>query len=233
MVKNYKAKISKVSQLTAETFGLRISLNNGDIFTFEPGQFVNILVAPSTRRSYSIGSSPVHNDYIDLYADVIFGGPGSLFFQNAKVGQEVELLGPLGSFVYKDDPRPAYFFSTGTGIVPFMSMLSYALETLKTKRQLVLYQGFRYSKDVFAHEFFTSLAAKYPNFTYKMTLSKPEPVWTGLRGRITEYYLADLKTIDKNICASICGSKNVITDVQTKLNQIGVPAGQIYFEQFY
>jgi NAD(P)H-flavin reductase len=114
-----------------------------------------------------------------------------------------------------------------------MSMLSYALETLKTTRTLVLYQGFRYEKDIFAHEFFTSLATKYPNFSYKLTLSKAGDDWMGLRGRITEYYLADLKDADKDVCAYICGSKNVIADVQTKLNQIGIPAGQIYFEQFY
>lgn len=231
-VKILKTKVSSREDIAHQVHKIRINFAEGESLDFQPGQFVNILVAPATRRSYSIASSPADTNGIDLIADSIIGGPGSIFFANAREGDDVEVLGPLGHFVYKEEQNPAYFFATGTGVVPFISMISYALETLQTKRQIRMFLGFRHEQDIFYREFFENLSEKYPNFELVMSLSQPADDWQGLRGRITEHYLEYAKQT-QDFSGYICGSRTMIDEVVLNLTNLGVAKENIHYEQYY
>lgn len=231
-VKIYKTKIASNETIAKDVRLLKISLTPPDTLDFQAGQFINILVAPSTRRSYSIASSPRDNSGIDLIADTVLGGPGSQFFANAKAGDDIEFLGPMGTFVYTESPKPAYFFATGTGVVPFISMIAYALETLHTQRQLKLFLGFRYEESVFYKEYFENLQTKYPNFEFILTLSKPSDSWQGKRGRISEHYPQVVEQ-KKDFEGYICGSRQMIDDVVARLTTAGVASENIHYEQYY
>jgi len=224
-----KGKIYSKSEVAKDTFAFRFTCDQMPTFGFQPGQFVTITVAPNVRRSYSIASIP-GKEYIELIADTKRGGPGSMFFVNSKVGDEFEFIFPLGVFVYKESLKPVYFFGTGTGIVPFMSMVEYALSVQKTPRNMTLYCGFRYEEEVFGKEFLELLDVQYQNFWFKLNLTQPTPEWTGSVGRITQYI--DMLT-ETDIEAYICGSNQMVTDTKARLIAKGVPEGQIYHEMFY
>lgn len=229
-VKNYNATVLENVLVAKDTYRMRIELENAPEFDFLPGQFVNILVAPMARRSYSIASSPHVKEYIETFANAVAGGPGSMFFKNSRAGDKISLLGPLGQFVYKEDTKPVYFFATGTGVTPFMSMIRYALEINKSGRQIVLVSGFRFAEDAFGQDTFTQLEKTYANFKYIQTLSRPADDWQGSKGRVTEY----VKLIeDRNSDAYLCGSQAMINDIQAMLLAHGLPVEQIYYEQFY
>ena len=137
-VQTLKGKIFSKSMIAQDTYALRFNCETMPIFDFLAGQFVTITVNPPTvRRSYSIASAP-GKDFIELIADTKRGGPGSQFFENSKVGDEFEFMFPLGVFFYKESPKPVYFFGTGTGIVPFMSMAEDALTNQKTTRNVTM-----------------------------------------------------------------------------------------------
>ena len=228
-VSTLQGKIFSTAQIAEDTFAIRFTCDEMPIFNFEPGQFVTITVAPKTPRSYSISSIP-GKEYIELIADTKKGGPGSMFFLNSKVGDEFEFLFPLGVFVYKDSPKPAYFFATGTGIVPFMSMVEYALSVQKTQRNITMYCSFRYEPEIFGKEFLELLDIQYQNFWFKLNLTQPSPQWTGPIGRITEY----IETLpETDIDVYICGSNQMVTEVKNQLIAKGVPDTQIYHEMFY
>lgn len=231
-VKIFKSKIAYVEEVAESVHKLNIPLIDGETIEFQAGQFVNVLVAPGVRRSYSIGSPPSYNTGIDLIADSVIGGPGSQFFANAKVGDNVEFLGPLGNFVYKEEDKPAYFFATGTGAVPFISMITYALETLQTQRHIKLFLGFRHEKNIYYQEHFERLANSFPNFEFILSLSQPETDWQGNRGRITEHYLKAVE-IEKNFAGYVCGSRKMIDDVVLNLTNAGIAKDNIYYEQYY
>ncbi|HRP37630.1 MAG TPA: FAD-binding oxidoreductase, partial [Candidatus Dojkabacteria bacterium] len=93
-VKIFKSKIAYAEEIAESVHKLNIPLNEGETIEFQAGQFVNLLVAPGVRRSYSVASPPSYNTGVDLIADSVIGGPGSQFFANSKVGDEVEFLGP-------------------------------------------------------------------------------------------------------------------------------------------
>ncbi|WKZ27630.1 MAG: FAD-binding oxidoreductase [Candidatus Dojkabacteria bacterium] len=229
-VKNYQATVSIKEEVAKSTYLVRFSLPENETMDFLPGQFVTIAVAPNARRSYSIASSPSHNTYVETFADTFAGGPGSQFFENVKVGDQVSFLAPLGKFVYKSDNKPVYFYATGTGLTPFLSMISYALETEGTKRDIFLKQGFRNEENVFAEKILSDLSARFPNFHYEICLSQPTDEWHGTKGRITTTIDA---ITDTDIDVYICGAKQMITDVETAFKEKGVPPQQIYYEQFY
>lgn len=231
-VKIFKTKIASDETIAKDVRLLKILLTPPDVMDFQAGQFVNILVAPSVRRSYSIASSPTKNPQIDLIADTVLGGPGSQFFANAKSGDDIEFLGPMGTFVYIDSPKPAYYFATGTGVVPFISMITYALETLNTQRQIKLFLGFRYEESIFYKEYFENLQVKHPNFEFVLTLSKPVDGWQGRRGRISEHYPQVVEQ-NKDFDGYICGSRQMIDDVVARLTTAGVASENIHYEQYY
>ncbi len=231
-VKILRTKVSSHEDIANKVHKIRIIFSEGEGLEFQAGQFVNILVAPATRRSYSIASSPADLAGIDLIGDSVIGGPGSIFFANAKQGDDIEILGPLGNFVYKESQNPACFFATGTGVVPFISMISYALETVQTKRQIILFLGFRHEEDIFYREFFENLASQYTNFKFVMTLSKPSNDWSGLQGRITDHYIEYAKE-NQNFEGYVCGSRTMISEVVENLTNLGVPKENIYYEQYY
>ncbi|MFQ5493108.1 MAG: ferredoxin--NADP reductase [Candidatus Dojkabacteria bacterium] len=228
-VKNFKAEVSLKEEVAKNTYRLEMSVPKGDSFDFTPGQFVNLLVAPNTRRSYSIASLPNGNGF-ETYANTNAGGPGSKFFESVKVGDKVEVLGPLGKFVYTESDRPVKFFATGTGVTPFISMIGYALEIEKTTRPIMLFLGFRHEEDVFPKDMLDEFKKAHDNFDYEICISKPTDEWEGRKGRIT---LCIVDIHEKDVDAYICGSQGMINDVQQRLVDLGIPDDQIYYEQFY
>lgn len=230
-VQNLTLKVSDKQEIAHDTYLVRIANVNDEPLDFQPGQFATILVAPNTRRSYSIASVPGET-YIDLIADTVAGGPGSQFFEKIQVEDEVQFLFPLGNFTYLSNSKPAYFFATGTGLVPFLSMIKFALEQEQSNREIHLFVGFRHEEGVFYESVLEELASKYDNFKYTLTVSQPSDNWQGNKGRITEYY-QDMIEENADIDCYICGSRNMIEDVQAKLLAKNIAKEQIHFEQFY
>lgn len=223
------ANISEKYEIAKDTYLLRMVKPDNGVFEFEPGQFATVTVAEKTKRSYSIASIP-GKDYVDFIADTKRGGPGSQFFANAQVGDSVEMFIPLGKFFYVDGEKPVYFFGTGTGIVPFISMAEHALTQLKTQRQMYLYAGFRYEDEVFSKQDLAMLDVMNENFIFQVSLTQPTETWRGSTGRITKF-IDELTETD--IECYVCGSNEMVKDVAARLQEKGVPAEQIYFEMFY
>jgi len=216
--------------IAQDTHHLRIRPQLPDVFDFNPGQFVTITVAPMAKRSYSIASTPKQN-YIDLLADTKRGGLGSQFFVNAVAGQEVEVIGPLGIFTMRENDHPVMFWATGTGIVPFLSMIKDLLTTKASTKKIVLNCSFRFAEDIFGKEELEQLAKDHPNFTLNLYISRPNEAWTGKSGRITEYF--NTEKIDLAFDHYLCGAKEMISDVTAKITEQGTPKEQIYHEQYY
>lgn len=229
---NFKTIIATVTDkqtIAKDTFLVRMVSADMPVFDFLGGQFATITVAPNVKRSYSIASAP-GKAFLDFIADNRRGGPGSQFFTGVVVGQQVEMIVPLGNFFYVEGPKPVYFFATGTGQVPFMSMIEAALTQQHSTRLMTLYTGFRYIEDVFAKEFFELMDVQYENFIYKLNLTQPLPDWEGPTGRITQY----IDTLpDTDVECYICGSNEMVTDITARLQAKGVPVAQIHHEMFY
>ncbi len=229
----YAATIDLKEKASDQVYLMRFKLKEPATMEFKPGQFVSLDVGNFQRRSYSIGSDPNEKTYIDLYNDVAPMGPGSKFFLEKNVGDEVKFLGPLGQFIYREGSSlPVVFAATNTGVVPFYSMIFHALKYEKTTRPMKLYFGCRYEKDLFLIDQLRELENLYPNFELFITLSRPDENWKGNAGRITEYLKNDIKQGDQ-VETYICGGQGMISEVNEIFLSKGVSPDHIYFEKFY
>ncbi|MBL8015178.1 MAG: FAD-dependent oxidoreductase [Candidatus Doudnabacteria bacterium] len=199
-------------------------------FSFLAGQFMSVAVEGFVRRSYSLANPPHEAEVLVTYVDTTPGGPGSRFMQQVAENHEIDLLAPLGHFIYIEEKfRPAYFFATGTGIVPFISMIRHELETVKSGRQVVLHYGVKQEDHLLEKALWERLTQEFPNFAVHFYVSRSTE-WEGNKGRMTEFIN---QGIPADIDAYLCGGMQMIQDVEALLLAQGVHGGNIYYERFY
>lgn len=199
---------------------------------FTPGQYVSIKVANTRINCYSIAGHEGTNKF-HLLIDTSPGGPGSKYFESLKAGEKIAFLGPFGTFTLKpeDGAKHLVFMGTGSGLAPLICMIEAALKETKTQLPISLYFGLRFPADVFWQDYLQKLAQEYPNFTYKIVLSKPDDAWQGLKGHITDIAGADFP--DACDCSIyLCGSKAMIDESVKILTGNKCPQERIYFEKF-
>jgi NAD(P)H-flavin reductase len=230
-----KAVLKKKTFLTHDVVELCFEVKGE--FLHKAGQFVSVKVqSPQGQifRSYSISSKPQKN-YFELCIKVIENGLASNYLANLKEGNEIEFLGPIGNFTFQNQQgQTALFIGTGTGIAPLKSIIKEELEKGWPDKIHLLF-GVRYIKDIFYKEFFEKLAVKYKNFTFDLTLSRPEnESWAkegGKIGRVTDL-LKNLELNPAKTSAYICGLKEMVTETTEILQQKGLLKEALYFERF-
>ncbi|NGZ96268.1 MAG: hypothetical protein CV089_09095 [Nitrospira sp. WS110] len=229
------AEVVRVHDLTHDVRELDLRLISPATLDFQPGQFISFEIAvigkpyPMTR-AYSIASSPNQRDILTLIFNRVDHGPGSTFLFGLTPGDQVHFKGPGGNFRLRDDaPRNLLFVATGTGIAPIRSML-HTLLPKATPQVVCLLWGLRAQRDLYYQEELYDLMARYPLFQRTITLSRPDPGWTGPTGRVTALVQERVKTVD-NLAVYLCGNGGMIQDVTTLLRSKGLCP--IYREKWY
>ena len=206
-------------------------------FDFEAGQFISVKIEDKDIpciRGYSIASYPKKENSLSLCVKIIKNGRGSNWLNSLKEGQEMQFLGPNGKFVFepKSSTKNTLFIATGTGITPFKSMLEDQLLNKNNQNKFHLLFGVRYINGIFYEDVFKSLAAKFPNFTYDITISRPEkPDWNGNKGRVTAL-LENLQMDTTSTETYLCGLKAMLTEVSSILESKGMSSENVHKEQY-
>lgn len=221
------AIIESKEQLTKNVYLVNFKLQNPPNISFLAGQTISLHVGEGLNRSMSIASVPADHAHILMVHDISPMGPGSKWTLAHNVGDTGTFMAPLGIFLLDRSPRKKVFVATGTGIAPFRSMLLAGIDAPCT-----VYWGLRYEEDIYWREEFEQLARIYPKFTFNLILSKPTDRWGGLRGHVTEHVLAQETNMQESEFY-LCGNKEMVRDVDTKLIERGVPKAQIYKELYF
>ncbi len=103
-------------------------------------------------------------------------GVCSHYLCDAKVGDELQLTGPVGKrFLLPVDfaERDFVFLATGTGVAPFRGMLADLLES-GYEKTVTLVLGVPYADSILYDAEFQALVAKHPNFKYVVAVSRGE-----------------------------------------------------------
>jgi len=193
---------------------------------FKPGQFINLNVADREYRSYSICSEHRDKQCISIAAAVNYEGLGANYIKSLEKGDTVYFIGPSGRFCLKE-PLPArlVFVATGTGVAPFIPMLSYLKDT-QYQGDVLLYFGIRSESDVIFKEELDNFMLSVPHFCYQIYVSRPEN-WFGNIGRVNGFI-----PVDFDAHYYLCGHPNMIDDMLKKLSQENIPYDNIMFEKF-
>lgn len=164
-------------------------------------------------------------------------GVGSTYVFNLKPGDVVSAIGPFGDFHIKPTQREMVYIGGGAGMAPLRAHLSHLLETEQCARKITYWYGARSRQEVFYEDYFRELAGRYRNFSFHVALSSalPEDNWTGLAGFVHDVVLDEYlcrHPNPANVEYYLCGPPMMIKACTRMLENIGVPACQIAFDEF-
>lgn len=205
-----------------------VVFESGEDFKFRAGQYVSVKMSEKgERRDYSIAGRE-EGGRLALLVDVGPGGVGSKFFESVKEGEMMEILGPLGEFMVRDEDEKMVMIATGSGIAPIKIMVE---EEIEKGKKIWLVWGMRHEEDVFWVEMFEEWEKKYANFKFDLVLSKAGEDWKGERGHVQDVVEKELSEW-KDSGFYICGARETVEDVESWLLGNGVELGLIRKEKF-
>ncbi|MGO4332262.1 NO-inducible flavohemoprotein [Cupriavidus sp. 2TAF22] len=219
--------------------------DGGPVLNFEPGQYISIAVdvpALGVRqiRQYSLSDMPNGRSYrISVKRE---GGgtnpPGHvscLLHDHVKVGDEVQLAAPYGTFHIDVDARtPIVLISGGVGLTPMISMLKRAIQD--PQRQVVFVHGARNSGVHAMRDRLRETAKTYANLDVIVFYDDPLP--QDVAGRDYDYAgLVDVKAIKDAILLPdadyyICGPIPFMRMQHDALKELGIQEPHIHYEVF-
>lgn len=201
-------------------------------FNYVPGQFVSFTAdidgSPITR-AYSMASPPSGRCF-DLCLNRVEGGRFSPRLFDLQPGDQVQMTGPYGGFIFRQPVEDSILVATGTGIVPFRAMLHDQLPQDR-EHQFTLVFGVRYEHGLLYRAEFEELARKYPNFCFWPTLSRPSPNWTGRAGHVQQHLFEAIGD-RRDVNVFICGLKEMVDDVRPLLKAKGFERKRIIYEKY-
>lgn len=218
MKEKIKSKVLEIRNITESTYILKMEKNG---FVFKAGQYL-VLNVPGERkaREYSIYSSE-HDEFIELLIKEVDPGELSRQLKYLKVGTMVEISGPFGYFILKDEViennQEVVFVATGTGISPFHSIIR---SNLNLNYKII--HGVRYKYEAYEKE-------HYPDERFQLCSSRENGI--GFKGRVTDF----LKTqeVDCNALYYLCGNSAMVDEVIEYLEEKGLSSDNIKTEIFF
>lgn len=211
-------------------------------FSYEPGQFITIHFEARGklyRRSYSIANSPTdtREKLIEFAASYVAGGVASEFLFHLATGQTLNIAGPYGRLILKA-PYPARYIlvGTGTGIVPYLSMLPKLATMIQAcpSLQVMILEGVRAHEDALYVDIFRAFVKQHPAIQFQLCLSRPVQQNLGEGdhlGRVQTLF-SELSLDPKRDLVYLCGNPNMIDEAFALLIQQGFETKQIIREKY-
>ncbi len=236
-VRDYHGVVSRIEALTPTIKGIWIKLDHDEVLDFQAGQYVNLQLPDDVgTRAFSLANPPSSGNEIELNIRIVPGGVCTGWIhQHLKVGDRLSLTGPYGRFfVHKSANLPSLFMAGGSGLSSPRSMIHELLESGSTLPITLVY-GARNRQELYYHDEFTALAARYPHFTYVPALSNEEATsdWTGFRGFVHDAAKAHFNNDFRGRKAYLCGPPIMIEACISTLMQGRLFERDIYTEKFF
>jgi ferredoxin-NADP reductase len=228
--------LSRTEQQTHDTKTLRFQILDEGRFCAKPGQFLTFqwtIDGQRVRRSYTVSSSPVHENYVEITPKRMEHGCVSVFLnERAKPGLTVDASGPHGRFYFDEAlHKSIVLIAAGSGITPMISMLCY-IDDLELATPVTLLYCVRTAADIIFENELARLSRSLPNFKYEVCLSRPEPTWKGRSGRLTEEFVSQNVTDLDSPTFFLCGPSGFMDNARQILSSLGVSHDRILQESF-
>ena len=228
--------LAQIEPQTRDSKTLRFEIPKERGFHAKPGQFLTFQWTVDDQRvtrSYTISSSPIHENYVEITPKRMENGCVSVFLNGqAKPGLVVEASGPYGQFYFDETlHKSIVLIAAGSGITPMISMLSY-IDDLKLANPVRLLYCVRTRADIIFQGELERLGRSLPHFTYEVCLSRPDPNWKGHSGRLTEEIVSQNTTDLDSPTFFLCGPKGFMDSAHQILSTLGINEDRILQESF-
>jgi ring-1,2-phenylacetyl-CoA epoxidase subunit PaaE len=236
-------RIKEVKKETASCVSVLFEIpeDKKEIFSFKQGQSLTMrakINGEEARRTYSICSSPLDNEW-RVAVKKVEGGLFSTFAnEQLKKGDVLEVMEPVGKFYTELNPghKKNYLaFAAGSGITPVLSIIKTTLRT-EPQSSFTLVYGNRSRPSIIFFEELEGLKNKFlDRFNFINILSRERTDAPINYGRINTEKLNELSKLinyssfDETF---VCGPEEMIFCVKGFLEQKGMSKKKIHFELF-
>lgn len=154
--KVHDCKVIDVIKLAEDVFSIKVDISDFDV-SVKPGQFVNVKcgigLETYLRRPISVCDADIQQKTMTLAFQI--RGKGTKILAETKLGDIVNVMGPLGTEFYQPESGNIAVVGGGIGIFP----LYYLLKELPYCKRTT-YLGFRNKDAIFMEADFTSVSDK-------------------------------------------------------------------------
>ena len=151
-IKILPARVVKMQRAAPDVMLIDLKLPAHERLQFLAGQYIDLLLKGSVRRSFSMANAPHDDGVLQLHLRD-YGGPFSQHvFGAMKEKDIIRFEGPFGTFFLREDStKPIILLASGTGFAPIKAIIEHALHT-GIARPMTLYWGCRVRSDLYLHE---------------------------------------------------------------------------------
>ncbi|MBL8472636.1 MAG: ring-hydroxylating dioxygenase ferredoxin reductase family protein [Rhodocyclaceae bacterium] len=227
-VMSFEAPLTKISRESPTT--VVFSLQAEEPLNFLPGQYVNIKVPGTDKsRSYSFSSAPGLNQLNFLIRDVPNGLMSAYMRDKAQIGEQFHFEGPYGTFYLRPTIRPILMLAGGTGLAPFLSMLTWIREN-RTDQPILLAYGVNTTHDLVELNLLEELKKDIDEFDYFTVVVDPAS------GHPKTGYITDHLSVEHmnggDVDVYLCGPPAMVEAVRGWCKNIGAEPRNFLFEKF-
>jgi ferredoxin-NADP reductase len=182
------------------------------------------------RRHISLVTSPTETGVVGL-ATRLRDSAFKRTLAELRVGDEVEVEEPKGSFLLPEDVGVDYVFvAGGVGITVFRSMLRYVADTAEPYRVTLVYSNRDRASAAFLDEL-RDLEARIPGLRVLLTMTD-EPEWEGETRHLDAQVLAELVGGLEGKTFLVAGPPPMAESVADSLRAAGVPEDRVLADKF-
>ena len=234
----FPAVVSHRELVTPSVLRLAFKRQDGKALAFKPGQFVNIHFEDqdgATHRSYSIANPPGDANF-EIAVSPVEGGRATRMLFDLEPGDSLQVSGPYGRFVLKDDPPCRYLLvGTGTGITPFRAMLPQLRERMAAGQARVeVLAGVRSREEFLFAEDFEQAARNHPGLRLHACYSRQMPAeperWEN-RGYVQDLF-PRLDLDPEQDIVYLCGNPDMVDAATAWLKQRDFPIKRMRREKY-
>ena len=233
----------KIETHNVKTYRLRYK-DPAATFDFKPGQFVMLAVPCAKngneqiiRRAYSIASPPTQKGSLDLTMKK--EGLVTTKMDSLKGGEELEISGPYGVFVFSENmSENVMFLAAGAGIAPIWGIMRYIADKHLDVKMTLLFSNMTPHDLIYETEI-PDLEKRCRDLLIALTITRPHEssrdemdAWEGRRGRIDKAIIKEYMDKRNPDLFYICGAPEMVNACAQHLKELGVSPARIRTERF-
>jgi ferredoxin-NADP reductase len=235
--KEIQCVVTDIRDETPSTKTFRLSPKGGYLPPFRAGQYINWGVTINnvkTGRAFSISSPPHQRGFYEITVRRMPDGFVSHYLlDEVSVGDEFTITGPAGSFYHEPltDGDDLVFIAGGSGITPFMSIITEAVDRGLPLKISLIY-GCRTPDDIIFGERLDTITKKYPNISSRIIISEPPKGYSGETGFITA---EQIKKAAGNVAKKtfyLCGPELMYKFIDPELSKLKIPRRRLKHESY-
>lgn len=239
----YTLKVVEIKQETNDTVTICFKQPGLKKIKYQAGQYLTLIFKINGRRylrPYSFSSAPSVDSHLEITIKRVQNGIVSNHVHDVvKIGDSIEVLQPMGEFLYQhdEDIKNVFFWGVGSGITPLFSMIKEILKNYQSVNVNLIYGTKDNENTIFLNKINNLLSYqsdRFKTWNFQSNLSIAEQYPYLIKGRIEREKILEILSgfsLSESL-HYICGPAGLKESVREVLKSLGIPDSNVLFEDF-